>query len=49
MVLDGLSFAVESVILDASWELGLGVCKALLDNLSHCLGAKRCRSTDNGA
>lgn len=49
MVLDGLTFAVESVILDAGWELGLGVRKAFLDSLSHCLRAKRCRSTDNGA
>lgn len=48
MVLDGLTFAIESVILNTSWELGLGVCKALLDSLSHYLGAKRCRSTDDG-
>jgi hypothetical protein len=49
MVLDGLSLAVESVILNTGWELGLGVRQALLDSLSHRLGAKRCRSTDNGA
>ena len=49
MVLDGLSLAVESVILEASWELALGVRKALLDSLTGGWGAERCRSTENGA
>ena len=49
MVLDGLSLSVESVILEAGWELALGVRKALLDGLAGDWGAERCRSTENGA
>lgn len=45
MGLNRRSLAVESVILDASWELGLSVRKALLDSLARGRGAERCRST----
>ena len=49
MVLDGLALAVESVILDTGWELGLNVGEALLDGLAGNWGAEWCRSTENGA
>lgn len=49
MVLDGLALAVESVVLDAGWELHLSVREALLDGLAGNWGAKWCRSTENSA
>ena len=49
VVLNGLALAVEGVVLDTSWELGLSVGEALLDGLTGNWGAERCRSTENGA
>ena len=48
VVLNGLALAVESVVLDTSWELGLSVGEALLDGLAGNWGAEWCRSTENG-
>lgn len=48
VVLNGLALAVESVVLDTSWELGLSVGEALLDGLAGNWGAEWCRSTKNG-
>lgn len=49
MVLNGLALAVESVVLDTSWELGLSVGEALLDGLAGNWSAEWCRSTENSA
>ena len=49
MVLDGLTLAVESIVLDAGWELNLGVSEALLDGLAGNWSAEWCRSTGKGA
>lgn len=49
VVLNGLALAVESVVLDTGWELGLSVGEALLDGLAGNWGAEWCRSTENGA
>lgn len=49
MVLNGLALAVESVVLDTSWELGVSVGEALLNGLAGNWGAEWCRSTENGA
>lgn len=49
VVLNGLALAVESVVLDTSWELSLSVSKALLNGLASNWSAKWCRSTENGA
>lgn len=49
MVLNGLALAVESVVLDAGWELDLGVGEALLDGLAGNWDTEWCRSTGEGA
>jgi hypothetical protein len=49
VVLNGLSLAVEGIVLHASRELNLGVREALLDGLAGHRRAERRRNAQEGA